>query len=165
MDILRVYFDNVIVSGRVLGDLVPDTEMKAVLAIEAAHIAGRIKRVTSRESSREQQRTQDVAKRARLAAAEGELSAVSTDYADLASLLGGGSTDRETVLFPDFRRIGLKEADARHLVNAVTTDCDRFVTTDPHFLSRRAALETHCGRLKIVAPTDLAAELNRASME
>ena len=42
---MRVYYDNVIVSGRALNDLVPPSEMEAVSVIEAAHRAGLIKRV------------------------------------------------------------------------------------------------------------------------
>ncbi len=37
--------------------------------------------------------------------------------------------------------------------------CDRLVTTDPHFLHRRSALEASCRGLRIVKPSELAAEL------
>lgn len=76
MSRMRVYLDNVLASGRVLGDLEPSTEMDAVRFIERAHSAGILKMVTSRESWREQERTKDPAKRATLEAARGEVSAV-----------------------------------------------------------------------------------------
>jgi hypothetical protein len=90
---------------------------------------------------------------------------VSTDYAALAAMVGGGQviTGPESALFSESRRIGLKEADARHLVNAVSSACIRFVTTDRDFLNRRAQLESLCEGLKIVAPSELAAELNAAA--
>src|SRR5215468_907753 len=70
--ILRVYYDNVACCGRVLADLDPPPEMAALRRIEAAHHAGIVKRVTSRESHREQARTQDLKKRATLEAAQGQ---------------------------------------------------------------------------------------------
>jgi hypothetical protein len=41
---VRVYLDNVVASGRVLGDLRPASEMKALEEIEHAHLTGKIKR-------------------------------------------------------------------------------------------------------------------------
>jgi hypothetical protein len=155
----RVYFDNVIASGRVLGDLVPESEMEAVRVIEAAHQMGLIKRVTSQESGREQQRTRDPLRRAKLVAAANELSAVPTDYAALAAMVSGESMDVEGILFNELRRIGLKDGDARHLVNAARSACVRFVTLDPHFLNRRPELELLCGELRIMKPSELAKEL------
>ena len=167
---MRVYFDNVIASGRVLSDLVPQSEMDAVHAIEAAHRAGRIKRVTSQESAREQGRTRDPMKRAKLADAAGEVSAVPTDYGALAPLLREESTHAmpvdtspEGVLFTDLVGIGLKEADACHLVNTARSACVRFLTLDPDFLDRRAALEAACGGVRIMKPSELARELETPS--
>jgi hypothetical protein len=42
---------------------------------------------------------------------------------------------------------------------AVHNRCDRFVTTDPHFLDRRATLEGSCRGLRIVRPSELSNEL------
>ena len=156
---MRVYFDNVIASGRVLSDLVPESEMEAVRVIEAAHRAGLIKRVTSQESGREQERTPDPLKRAKLAAAANELSTVATDYAALAAMLRRESTDVEGTLFNELRRIGLKAGDARHLVNAASSACVRFITLDPDFLHRRSELELLCGELRIMKPSELAKDL------
>src|SRR5258708_6136163 len=80
MHIPRVYLDNVIASGRVLQDLEPAAEMEALRLIEAAHASGILKRVTSRESWREQERTKDSAKRATLEAARKDVSVVASDH-------------------------------------------------------------------------------------
>ena len=42
---------------------------------------------------------------------------------------------------------------------AVANDCDRFITTDPDFLTRRADLEARSGHLRILKPSELVAEL------
>jgi Domain of unknown function (DUF5911) len=54
---------------------------------------------------------------------------------------------------------GLNNADARHLMYAARNECDRFVSTDPHFTSKRQQLEALCQCLKILTPSELAAEL------
>jgi hypothetical protein len=36
-------------------------------------------------------------------------------------------------LFKSLTAAGLKDADARHLMYAARDECNRFVTTDPHF--------------------------------
>jgi len=167
---MRIYYDNVAACGRVLGDLCAH-EQSALNLIEAAHRAGRLKRVTSRESWREQDRTKDPGKRAALEAARAEVSAVATDHV----LLGfnhltdrrGGTTVLspiitdivDEVLFADLKRMGLKDADARHLMYAVTNSCDRFLTTDPDFHNRRDALHVRCPSIRIMRPSELVAEL------
>src|SRR5262245_18407890 len=128
---MRVYLDNVAASGRVLGDLAPAAEMPALHEVEEAHRAGLIKIVTSRESWREQERTQDPVKRSKLEAARAEVSVVATDYVVL-----GVSTVESTsgtvyigplesdivdeALFADLTALGLKAADARHLMYAAS---------------------------------------------
>jgi hypothetical protein len=167
---MRVYLDNVAAAGRVLGDLKPDSEMKALEEIEHAHSTGRIKRVTSRESWREQPRTKDPTKHAKLAAAQDEVSVVATDHVvlgfnNLSNRRGTTLTYPlvsdivDDVLFSDLKNIGLKDADARHLMYAYVNACERFVTLDPDFLERRAALEARCSNLKIVKPSELVTEL------
>jgi predicted nucleic acid-binding protein len=167
---MRVYLDNVAASGRVTGDLTPDTEMEALRRIENAHSTGKLKMVTSRESWREQGRTKDPAKRARLEAARAEVSVVATDHLLLGfnHLTGPlGTTANSPILteivdealFADLKRIGLSDSDARHLMYAVTNNCDRFVTLDHDFLDRRGALEARCQSLRIVRPSELASEL------
>jgi len=170
---MRVYLDNVAASGRVLGDLEPASERKALEEIEHAHSTGRIKIVTSRESWREQDRTKDVAKHAKLAAARAEVSVVATDHV----VLGSGTLNDlrgttmtyplvsdivDDALFCDLKKIGLRDADARHLMYASVNACERFVTLDPDFLDRRSALEARSSNLKIVKPSELAAELRNA---
>jgi hypothetical protein len=166
---MRVYLDNVAASGRVIGDLA-HSEMEALREIDEAHSAGLIKRVTSRESWREQDRTRDPVKRAKLEAARTDVSVVATDHV----MLGLSDLDAPHVtpgvtpvvtdivdeaLFADLKSIGLKEADARHLMYAVTNACVRFVTLDPDFTERRTPLEARCPSLRIVKPSELAAEL------
>ena len=167
---MRVYLDNVAASGRVVGDLVPGAEMEALRRVESAHSAGILKMVTSRESWREQERTKDPVKRATLEAARGEVSAVGTDHVLLGfnHLTGPYGTIAVTpiitdivdeALFADLKGIGLNDSDAKHLMYAFKNACDRFVTLDPDFLDRRASLEARCQALRIVTPSELAAEL------
>jgi len=141
--------------------------------IEHAHSTGRIKRVTSRESWREQDRTKDATKQAKLAAARAEVSVVATDHVVMG--FGNLSDQRGTTvvyplvsdivdeaLFSDLKKIGVRDADARHLMYASINACERFITLDPDFLDRRSALEARCCNLKIVKPSELAAELQNA---
>src|SRR5439155_1154889 len=65
----------------------------------------------------------------------------------------------DEALFADLRGLGLDDSDAKHLMYAVTNACDRFVTLDPDFLNRRAALEARCPSIRILRPAGLAAEL------
>lgn len=166
---MRVYLDNMAVSGRVVGDLEP-LEMEAVRRIDAAHEAGKLKRVTSRQSWREQDRTKDAGKRGALERARDQVSVVATDHALLGfnNLEGPYGTVAvnpmitdivDEPLFSDLKALGLKDGDAKHLMYAVTNTCERFVTTDPDFLTRRAALEARCASIRILKPTELVAEL------
>ena len=166
---MRVYLDNVAASGRVIGDLDP-AEMEALRRIERAHSDGILKMVTSRESWREQERTKDPIKRATLEAARGDVSVVASDHKLLgfSHLYGPFGTLAATpmitdivdeALFADLKGIGLDDSDARHLMYAVTNTCDCFLTVDPDFLDRRASLEARCQSLRIVSPSELAAEL------
>ena len=167
---MRVYLDNVAASGRVVGDLGPRAEMEALRLIERAHSAGILEMMTSRESWREQERTEDIVKRAALEAARGEVSAVATDHILLGfnHLAGPYGTIAVTpiitdivdeALFADLKGIGLDDSDAKHLMYAFTNSCDRFLTLDPDFLGRRAPLEARCQSLCIVTPSELVDEL------
>jgi hypothetical protein len=167
---LRVYLDNVAASGRVLNDLSAG-EMAAIARIERAHAVGGLKRVTSRESWREQEKTRDLAKREALEAARDEVSVVQADHVVMgfASDFGPRGTSVayplvsdivDPPLFADLQRLGLKEADARHFMYAVTNHCDWFVTTDRDFLDRRDSLQTRCPRIRIGRPSDVADELD-----
>jgi hypothetical protein len=167
---MRAYLDNVAASGRVLGDLVPVAEMAAVRDIEHAAAARLLKMVTSRESWREQERTKDPDKRARLEAARGEVSAVAHDHVMLgsSSVFGQYGTTAvnpmltdivDEALFADLKSFGLEDADARHLMYAVVNACDRFITLDPDFLDRRSALHARCSSIRIVRPSELVTEL------
>src|SRR6266542_4889344 len=78
--LMRVYYDNVIASGLITGDIKPESESEALSKIEAAHTAGLVKRVTSRESWREQERTRDDSKRSQLESARDVVSVVQSDH-------------------------------------------------------------------------------------
>jgi predicted nucleic acid-binding protein len=66
----------------------------------------------------------------------------------------------DEALFADLKAMGLpNDSDARHLMYAVENKCDRFVTLDPDFLDRRDALHVRCPTIRIVRPSELAAEL------
>jgi predicted nucleic acid-binding protein len=167
---MRAYLDNVAASGRVVGDLTPVSEMEALQDIERAASAGLLKMVTSRESWREQERTQDPLKRAKLEAARSEVLAVATDhvvlgFSNLSGPYGTISTNPivtdivDEALFADLKSAGLDDSDARHLMYAVANACDRFVTLDPDFLGRRVSLEARCQPLRILRPSELVAEL------
>jgi len=171
---IRAYFDNCIESGRVAADLKPPSEMEAVRLLLEARNEGRIEIVTSRESWREQSRTNDPARRSLLAEAQGTTPVVSNDHKLLGihNQMGPHGTIAVTPmiteiidekLFKSLTAAGLKDADARHLMYAAGNGCDRFVTTDPHFTSRRQQLETLCPGLKIATPSELTAELSNTS--
>ena len=145
---MRVYYDNAIASGRVTQDLAPEAEMSALREIELAHERHLIKRVTSRESWREQDRTRDSDRRSRLEGARAEVSVVQSDHMLLGvvnqmGLLGTTfatpmiSDIVDPVLFADLKELGLKDADARHFMYAAANNCDRFVTLDEDFLELR----------------------------
>ncbi len=172
MDPIRVYLDNVIASARIRGDLKNPTEMEAVRQIERLHEENRIKRVTSRQSWREQERTQDATLRENLRERRDEVSVVQADH----RLLGFSNLDYgnrgfisnpivtdvvDDVLFDNLKAHGLQDGDAKHLMYAVSNGCQFFVTTDPHFLDRRPTLEIDCsGKIRIVLPSELVADLS-----
>jgi predicted nucleic acid-binding protein len=166
---MKAYFDNCIESGRVRADLQPPGEMAAVQSLLKARDDGQLEIVTSRESWREQDRTKDPSTREQLVNARGDTPVVQSDH----KLLGIHNQMNhlgtvancpilteivDEALFKSLTAAGLKVADARHLMYAACNECDRFVTTDPHFTSRRTPLEALCPGLKIVTPSELAAE-------
>jgi predicted nucleic acid-binding protein len=166
---MLVYLDNVIVCGRIRFDL-SAIEMSAVQHIEQASLAGLVKVATSRESWREQDRTRDKTVRSELEQDRPNIQVVADDHRLLGfhhqqDHLGGFVTCPmitdvvDDALLTTFQTAGLKGADARHLMYAVHNRCDRFVTTDPHFLDRRATLERSCRGLRIVRPSELSIEL------
>jgi hypothetical protein len=166
---IQAYLDNCIVSGKVRADLRPE-EMAAVLALAKADDEGQLELVTSPESHREQGRTQDPLVHAKLVQSRGDVPIVADDHKvigfhnqmDRLGTVAVGPFVTEYVdegLFKNFTKAGLKGADARHLMYAVHNRCAWFVTTDPHFIDRRAQLEPLCRGLKIVTPIELTAEL------
>lgn len=170
---MKAYLDNVTASGRILADLNPQQEMGVVRWMEQAALRGELEIVTSREAWREQDRTRDPGKRAKLVAARSELPIVPRDH-DILFIntvydrLGGFVSSPvfteivDQTMFNDLRKLGLDEADARHLMYAAANACDRFVTLDPDFLDRRADLEGRCPGVRIVKPSELVEELTLA---
>jgi hypothetical protein len=75
---MKVYLDNVIVSGKVRGDLQPPQEMGAVHALAKADETGQIEIYTSRWSWAEQDRTRDDFVRVKLRESRGEIEVVLT---------------------------------------------------------------------------------------
>ena len=89
---------------------------------------------------------------------------VATDHTVLG--FGSGSTTTPLVtdivdaqLFDDLKSIGLDDEDAKHLMYSVVNSCQVFVTLDPDFLDRRVALQVRCPSLRILKPSEFAAEL------
>jgi hypothetical protein len=137
---------------------------------EAAHLKGIIKRVTSRESWREQERTRDDARRTQFQSARELVSVVQADHRLLgfSHLYGPYGTVAaspiitdlvDEQLFNDLRSLGLNEADARHFMYAAANGCERFVTLDSDFLDRKQVLGARRPDLVVVKPSELAAEL------
>src|SRR6266581_734614 len=123
---MRIYFDNVIASGKVRQDLTPP-EMEALRQLISAGEAGECEIVTSRESWREQDKTTDLLIRAQLQAARAGIPTVERDHV----LLGfntvydqfGGFVSSPLITdivdeehFSDLKALGLRDADARHLM-------------------------------------------------
>lgn len=133
MNIPRVYFDNVAVSGRVLRDLNPFDQMAAVDDLMRMHAEGRIKVVTSKVTRIEQQRTSVPEKREKLEAHWGELSAVSNDHRLIGfhnqRMFYGGlimhprfSDIVNDDLFATLKAVGLADNDAKHVMYACEAD-------------------------------------------
>jgi hypothetical protein len=169
---MRVYYDNVIASGLITGRLWPEAEKISLREVEVAHERGIIKRVTSRESWREQERTRDDGRRDQLRSARDLVSVVQTDHRLLGFSHQYGPYGTVAVsplvtdlvneqLFNDLRSLGLKEADARHFMYAAANGCERFVTLDSDFLDRKPILEERCPAVVVVRPSELAAELHK----
>jgi predicted nucleic acid-binding protein len=167
---MKVYLDNVIASGKVRGDLGPPAEMNAVRTLARADQEGKVEIYTSRWSWVEQDRTRDEFVRAQLREARGEIEIVPNDHKLLfiTPLWGPyGTVSNKPVfteivdeaLFSVFKKAGLDDADAPHLMYAVHNKCDRFVTLDPDFLDGRSLLAPLCGETTMAKPSELAAEL------
>jgi predicted nucleic acid-binding protein len=170
---MKVHLDNVIVSGKVRGDLHPPEEMAAVHALAKADEKGQIEIYTSRWSWAEQDRTRDDFLRVKLKESRGEIEVVADDHRVLGfwnqedPRFGTVSTNPMVTdivderLFSDLKKAGLSDCDARHLMYAIHNKCDRFVTLDTRdLLPKRSALAPLCQGTKIVTPSELAAELS-----
>ena len=171
---MKVYLDNVIVSGRVRSDLEPVHEMAAVRTIYQLASQGLLNVYTSRESWREQDRTRDPATRATLEQARSNVPVVERDhevfgFSCTPDQYGGFISNPQVTdiiddaLFNDLGSQGLKDGDARHLMYAACNGCERFVTLDPDFLTRCAGLEARCRTICIVKPSELVKELQQKS--
>jgi hypothetical protein len=165
---LKVYFDNVILSATVMPDQ-STGEMVAIEKLVAAFADGRIDIETSRLAWDEQDKAKGTIKSKLLAARERfpivpndtKLSGINTIYYEGGFMSAPRLTGiMDEALHATFRAAGLKERDAQHLMYAVLDGCDRFITTDPHFLkNRRPTLEASCRGLLIRQPSELVSEL------
>lgn len=172
---IRVYFDNMIMSGRVTRDLRPLEEMVAVDELEKLHAEGRIKRVSSKWSGIEQARTRNPEVKSALTARSTEVSVVQPDHV----LLRFNTVDMghrgfiSSPVLSDivdenvFKRLlsaGLEETDAKHLMCAIVGKCDVFVTLDTKdILPHRKAVEAACPEIRILKPSELVAEIAASS--
>jgi predicted nucleic acid-binding protein len=168
---MKVYLDNVIVSGKVRGDLQPPEEMAAVHSLVKADEKGQIEIYTSRWSWAEQERTRDDLVKVKLRESRGEIEVVADDHRLLGfwnqeDRLGTVSVNpmlTEIVderLLSDLKKAGISDGDARHLMYAIHNNCDRFVTLDTSdLLPKRLDVAQLCRGTKIVTPSELAAEL------
>ena len=169
---MKVYFDNVIVSGKVRADL-PHEEMAAVHALVKADEKGQIEVYTSRWTWAEQDRTRDPLVRVQLKESRGEIEVVADDHRVIGfwnqedARFGTVSVNPivteivDEPLFSHLKKAGISDADARHLMYAIHNKCDRFVTLDTRdLLPKRADVEPLCRGTKIVKPSELAAELS-----
>jgi predicted nucleic acid-binding protein len=170
---MKVYLDNVIVSGKVRGDLQPPQEMAAVHALVKADEKGQIEIYTSRWSWAEQDRTRNDFVRVTLKESRGEIEVVADDHRVLGfwnqddprfGTVTTNSMVTEIVdesLFAELKKAGISDGDARHLMYAIHNKCDRFVTLDTRdLLPKRSDVAPLCRGTKIVRPSELAAELS-----
>ena len=172
---MKAYLDNVIVCGRVRNDL-EETQMTAVQQIVDAAERGQLSIVTSRESWREQDRTRDANLRSKFEQDRPNVEAVRDDhrllvvraqYDNHGNWYGNSPILTEIVdetLLAALKKAGLKDADARHFMYAVHNGCDRFVTTDPHFLDRRPELQALGRGILIQRPSELVADLEKPAL-
>ena len=160
-----------IASARVRDDLALPKEHRAFKLIQEHRNFGKLEIVTSRESWREQERTQDPQAHEELRASRDKTPIVSQDH----RLWGFNSVDLgyrgfisspvltdivHDAMFLELQAAGLKSADAHHLMYALCNSCVRFLTTDPDFLNRRQALEARSPQIRIVKPSDMLQELD-----
>ena len=168
---MKVYIDNMIASAVVRRDLAELPEMEALNRLQ--DIAP-LEIVTSRESWREQERTKNPDVRAELRDARSGIPVVADDHKLLGfntinygyhgfitSPLVTDIVDEPT--FAKLKDLGLEDADARHLMYALHNGCVRFVTTDPHFLTRRDGIEATYPAIRVVKPSELLQEVTGAS--
>jgi predicted nucleic acid-binding protein len=169
---MKVYLDNVIVSGMVRGDLHPPEEMAAVHALVKADKKGQIEIYTSRWSWAEQERTRDDLLRVRFKESRGKIEVVVDDHRVLGFWYQEGRFGTVVTnpmvteivderLFSDLKKVGLSDDDARHLMYAIHNKCDWFVTLDTRdLLPKRSDVAPLCRGTKIVKPSELVAELS-----
>jgi hypothetical protein len=161
----KAYFDTVIVSGLVLGDLRPPHEMYAARRLKAASEQGIIEAATSRLTADEQSRTSNLGARERLQETWPTLAVIEDDT----RLAAGGTAIfhdggvsvapsltgvLDQVFFDDLRALGVGSRDAQHLTYAVVHAFD--VTLDTRdILPKRTEIEARCRGLRVIKPSEL----------
>lgn len=163
---IKVYLDNVIDSATKLHDLAPQEEQEALGRFQPLKGMGILEIVTSRESWREQERTNNPEAREKLRGQRRNTPVVSDDH----KLLGINTLEVRygtciasplitdivnEKIFTRLQALGLESADARHLMYALCNGCEWFVTMDEDFIDRRKDLQAAFPAIRIVKPTEL----------
>lgn len=163
---LRIFYDTVIESGRVIDP--PQDEQEALEEIELLHGADLLKRVTSRMTDHEQDRTRDQRRRELLKASAG--ADVVSRVQNVDALVGMNIQDDgylgfyaspiiseivDRSLYEALLERAIKDADAKHLMYARKNDCDIFLTLDKKdILPRRTDVERVCANMKVMTPRE-----------
>jgi hypothetical protein len=165
---LRVYFDNNVASAISKRDI-NQVQMTAIDAILQMRNSGRIGIGTSNQTPREMEQAP--------AQYQGSLKSgiADLDHANVDHRLVGFQCQGDQIggyvcyplisdvvddtLYARLLAIGLKPNDAKHLMYAVKSDYDRFLTMDSDFTARRPALQSICPSIRICTPSELVTEL------
>ena len=170
---MPIYFDNDVAStvsrrDRDASDLAAVDKLLELGRSHAISIA------TSRQSTREMERA-PAAHQRQLKSGLGEMAITPDDHRVLGSHtltdLYGGCICNPLVtdivdegLYSKLRGAGLKDDDAKHLMYASHNHCDRFLTWDRNFLSRRSTLRALCPSLQIQAPNEFVREMEETQV-
>jgi hypothetical protein len=166
---MKVYFDNDVVSAisRRDGDV---AELRAIDQLREEARAGRIVLGTSRQSQWEMERAPPH-HQAKLKTGLSGLNVSEDDHKllgfySLTDQYGGFISNPmftdivDEQLYSYLLDCGLKPDDAKHLMYAVHTGHERFLTCDRGILYRRSDLEKRCPSIRVQKPSELVAELS-----
>jgi hypothetical protein len=172
---LRIYEDNVIACGRIKRDLADAAEMASLDVLDQIANTRQISMESSRWSQREIARTRNEAVRSQLTQG-----LVGTKFATHDHIVLGFDNQQtdpfggyisnplvtdiiDNNIYSTLTKIPLKDLDAKHLMVAICNGYDRFLTTDPDFISSRSQIEA-AFPIKVLKPSELVAELASAGI-